>query len=58
MKQVSVKTNKRHSVELIPPDDDFWRLDDYVKVFGPVDQAKKRKHKVTIAYEFDCGTTT
>ena len=42
VKKVSVTTNKRHSVELIPPDDDVWRLDDYVKVRGPVDQAKKR----------------
>jgi hypothetical protein len=41
VKQVSVKTNKRHSVELVLADDDFWRLGDYAKVFGPVGHAKK-----------------
>lgn len=32
---------------MIAPDDDFWRVEDYERVHGPLALAKKRKHKVT-----------
>ena len=47
IKDVKVKTKQRRTVSLDAPEDDFWKIDDYVKRYGPLSEAKKRKHTVT-----------
>lgn len=47
IKNVKVKSKQRRTISLDAPEDYFWKIEDYVKKFGCLSEAKKRKHKVT-----------
>ena len=47
IKNLKVKTKEQQRVEMIAPEDEFWKLHDYIRLFGPLSECKKRKHKIT-----------
>jgi len=45
--KTALKRKRAKKVKLIAPEDQFYKLEDYERLFGPVALSKKRGHRIT-----------